>query len=285
LRSLEALYDVCRRHHVRDHHSLGIVLPEPYIPYLPPVAVGEDWNGVLLLAEAQNMGNREVVYCDKLESAHQRDRWNRLNLSYCRFPEKLRPSPCGVHRDVAIAPWKNGVMPFVVVALAELHSKAADVLGTDNGLLAVQHVAVCNAVPWSRRNDKGGILRPITKGLWSPDAEHAVDFWRDLIPRIECTLARVKQIWAFGRVAQEVIWQVAPAAQGMPSASNANYPHLWREAVPFLQENASLGENLHELLDSTSECLGISKGNKRFILYCAAVALKRYRNCGRAVDS
>lgn len=42
------LLDVCRRN-ILDNEQLAVV-PEPYIPYVP-----ESWNGLLVLAEAQNL--------------------------------------------------------------------------------------------------------------------------------------------------------------------------------------------------------------------------------------
>ena len=43
------LITICQRY-VLDAHSL-VVVPEPYIPLMP-----EQWNGTLVLAEAQNLG-------------------------------------------------------------------------------------------------------------------------------------------------------------------------------------------------------------------------------------
>ena len=82
--SLTRLYEICSRHHSK---AQGVVIPEPYIPHFPPVAVGGEWNGVLVLGEAQNLA-MPTEFTDKLKEAHQHGGrvdleklYNRLNLS------------------------------------------------------------------------------------------------------------------------------------------------------------------------------------------------------------
>ena len=93
----------------------GAVFREPYVPY-----ISDSWNGVLTLAEAQNLAGEE--YRTRLEQLGPDGRFERLQ-----------------HGDgkggLGIEPWDNGLLK---VGLMAAHPE-----------LDVEEVAVSNAVPWS----------------------------------------------------------------------------------------------------------------------------------------
>ncbi len=51
------LLDACKHHSLREADAHLATIPEPYVPFVPP-----DWNGTLVLAEAQNHGRKSENY-------------------------------------------------------------------------------------------------------------------------------------------------------------------------------------------------------------------------------
>ena len=91
------------------------MVPEPYLPYLP-----DQWNGVLVLAEAQQLaGAREYL------------RWLRGLPPEQRMIRLSTPNPSGV----GVGPWDNGIVKLAVKAMMPD--------------IQPEEVAVGNAVPWS----------------------------------------------------------------------------------------------------------------------------------------
>lgn len=274
----DQLYAVCRKHPFMHRPGCLVVLPEPYIPYLPPRATGEAWNGVLLLAEAQRMGEREKVYVDRIKHASQQDRWDRLNLSYADFPEALHRTQAGVHQDVALAPWKSGVLPFVVAAIAELTDRGREVLSTCEGLRAIGQVAVSNAVPWSCTSGDGKkAMPPVVGRTWSPDAESAVAFWTDLLPAMELEYELVREVWTIGQVAREVMSAArTPVSLCMPMPGFYTLPRLQEEAEALRDSRPEVCERLEAQLSDLGPQLGIGARDHELARCSAAAAVKQY---------
>lgn len=128
------LLEICRRHTLPRPHD--VVVPQPYVPFIP-----KNWNGVLVLAEAQNLskGSPDVEW---LKSATADERIFRL----------------GRDGHIAIQPWEDGSLKLAVEAAL--------------GIRAAQ-TAVSNAVPWSLVDEKGNNKNPTpelikrSKSLWS----------------------------------------------------------------------------------------------------------------------
>jgi hypothetical protein len=53
--------------------TIHAIIAEPYIPFVP-----EDWNGVLVLAESQNLSKKNASYVAWLNGLSARDRIRRL---------------------------------------------------------------------------------------------------------------------------------------------------------------------------------------------------------------
>ncbi len=111
----DAMIEVCRRHVVSP--DLHAILPEPYIPYIP-----DDWNGLLVLAESQNLASAGE-YRERLEKASSEDRFVRL-------------SRCKNGTGVGVQPWDDGHLKIAVKAALDVDPA---------------RTAVSNAVPWSQQ--------------------------------------------------------------------------------------------------------------------------------------
>jgi hypothetical protein len=139
MKRTDELSEICRRHILPiayDVRPYYVVVPEPYVPFIP-----NNWNGVLVLAEAQNLskGSPDVGW---LTSATSDEKIFRL----------------GRDGRIAIQPWEDGSLKLAVEAA--LGIRAA-------------WTAVSNAVPWSLVDEKGNNKNPTpklinrSKGFWS----------------------------------------------------------------------------------------------------------------------
>jgi len=134
MKRTDELSEICRRHTLPRSHD--VVVPQPYVPFIP-----KSWNGVLVLAEAQNLskGSPDVEW---LKSATADERIFRL----------------GRDGRIAIQPWEDGSLKLAVEAAFGIRAALT---------------AVSNAVPWSLVDDKGNNKNPTpelikrSKGLWS----------------------------------------------------------------------------------------------------------------------
>ena len=113
---------LCRRY-VLDSHSL-VVVPEPYIPLIP-----EQWNGTLVLAEAQNLAGKNGNYPTWLKAASPEARIRRLGRS----------------GHIGVGPWDDGSLKLAVEAALQL--RAAE-------------CAISNGIPWSLVNSDGNNQNP-----------------------------------------------------------------------------------------------------------------------------
>lgn len=69
--SADEMIRVCQRHVLPS--GIRAVVPEPYVPFFP-----DRWNGVLVLAEAQNLGRRNGGYRETLLSMSPEEHMVRL---------------------------------------------------------------------------------------------------------------------------------------------------------------------------------------------------------------
>lgn len=96
--------------------GVDVVVPEPYIPYVPP-----DWNGTLVVSEAQNLAGG-TSYVQRILAAAPAERVQRLYWEGST--------------DLGIAPWDDGTLKLAVAATWPL--------------LSPDGFAVSNAVLWSQ---------------------------------------------------------------------------------------------------------------------------------------
>jgi len=135
-----AMLSVCRKFVLpRDADA---IVPEPYIPFVP-----EGWNGLLVLAEAQNLATDDEYKAWLLpQSTEQRFR---------RLPRNCR---------VGVQPWDDGSLKLAV--LAALSHRP-------------EKTAVSNAVPWSQRDAGGRNKNPDQRLI-----ERASQFWAEMLTLI-----------------------------------------------------------------------------------------------------
>ncbi len=156
--ALDILTAICEQHVI---DSTGVVFGEPYVPYIP-----DDWNGVLVVAESQNLSKTNQAYVDGLRAASPQDRIRRL-----------KPAADG---SLGIQPWDDGILPLAVEAA----------LGQD-----AHRAAVSNAVPWSSITSSGSNANPVGDLIGA-----SIQLWRALLQSL-----RPSHIVTAGAVARRVI--------------------------------------------------------------------------------
>lgn len=112
----DQLINICKNFERNDRED--VVLPEPYIPYVP-----DNWNKVLVLSESQNLSAKK--YVDELLAKDTKGRINRLY----EWDDK-----------VGVLPWDDGTLKLAIESA----------LG-----LKAEETAVSNAVPWSLVSKSG----------------------------------------------------------------------------------------------------------------------------------
>jgi hypothetical protein len=121
---IDELVNICREHSLPQDH--GVVIAEPYIPYIP-----KDWNRVLVLAEAQNLSDTNRSYVEGLKQQSPDARIRRLY---------------GSSESIGIQPRDDGSLKLAAAAM--FPSEPIDAF------------AVSNAVLWSMRTADGTNLNP-----------------------------------------------------------------------------------------------------------------------------
>ena len=150
--------EACLQHVLRN--SPDVVIGEPYVPYIPNI-----WNGVIVLAESQNLSLTNDTYVQWLNSKTKEKKINRLNI---------RKNLIGVY------PWDDGSIKIAV-------ESALDIKSAETG--------VSNAVLWSQR---GKSKQNVTPNLNLQ--EESSKLWQKLLNILE-----PKMVVCCGNIAQSVI--------------------------------------------------------------------------------
>lgn len=161
----EKLIAICLKHTLRE--EVSVVISEPYLPYIP-----SKWNGILALAESQNLSSSYHDYVQNLRDMAGKERVTRLQN----------------FEDLGIGPWDQG---FLKIAL-----KAALNIDPD-------FTAVSNAVPWSLVTEKKGNKGP-SSFLESRSAYLWIELLRELRPSGIITCGAVAS-----RVVTKAVWKGA----------------------------------------------------------------------------
>jgi len=169
LETFNKLIEICKSHIILTDSK--VVLGEPYIPYFP-----NDWNGVLVLAEAQNLSNSNTAYVNELKSLSSDERIKRLNLSN------------GIG-NLGIAPWDDGSLKLAVESAFNIK---------------VENTAVSNAVLWSQLTPDGNNLTPAHDLI-----ERSIKLWIELL-----SCLKLDYIITAGSIAQQVITITKQAVAG-----------------------------------------------------------------------
>lgn len=173
---------ICARHLLPD-----ATVREAYIPFIPP-----RWNGVLVLAEAQNHGMKSAEYLAWLRGLSPAERVNRLYRS---------------HKEIGIRPWDDGSLKLAVEAA----------LGKN-----AEETAVSNACLWSQVRTSGKNLNP-SKAV----ERHSSLVWKGIFE-----VLAPRQVVTAGNVAKRVVEKagVKPLAWRLPAPNLSRMAGLFEES-------------------------------------------------------
>jgi len=172
----EALLNVCKKHYYQNAEN--VIVPEPYRPYMP-----ENWNGILVLAESQN-----------ISPGDEYDKWlNELKTEPGKLMTRLEQIPYKNKPDwIGVGPWDDGTVKLALQAIFE----------GANLDLKFEDVAVSNAVPWTYKSvDKN--LNPDDEMQTKNKMEaKAAEFWEEIF---DVWQPDIKALLVLGNVAKSVM--------------------------------------------------------------------------------
>jgi hypothetical protein len=236
LGSRQIFLDVCAQHICE---SANAVISEPYIPHFPDG--GNEWNGILVVAEAQNLSDRFSHYRSKLEalsrSGDREELWDRLNRSlFCDGPA------------IGIGPWDDGTIKLSVACL--------------RGVDSVDQVAVSNAVVWSAR--EGGASEHLRREM----TEASTQFWIDIL-----RVLRPREILAFGSTARRVMHHT-----GFPADNIVDLPGPFSRTLQIsfkmnLQRLLDAFPEVGDILVPARQAFRIE--NEALAIHCACASISR----------
>jgi hypothetical protein len=164
----------------------AVVLREPYIPYIP-----ENWNRVLVLAESQNLSERNKNYVKKLRAISTEERILRLYQGENR---------------IGVQPWDDGTLKIAIEAIGFNESETG----------------VSNAVPWSLITESGANRNPDKMQI-----DQSVEIWKafasELNPELVVAAGKIAQNVverALGETHKNMIFKVRlPSKQAISRVS------------------------------------------------------------------
>lgn len=142
--SKKQLIRVCRKHILPA--DIDAVVREPYVPFIP-----DDWNGILVLAESQNLSKTNDTYVDSLKSLTKTKRFFRLTDPDIRLSDP---------NNVGVQPWDDGSLKLAVQSAFNVRAMSC---------------AVSNSVVWSQVK-KGKNANPSDELV-----EFSTEFWDELL--------------------------------------------------------------------------------------------------------
>lgn len=164
-----------------ENYKLGediAVISEPYIPYIP-----ENWNGILVLAESQNLSKNNQNYVDKLKALSPIERILRLSKN---------------KDDIGVYPWDDGSLKLALESSLQVKAK---------------ETAVSNAVLWSQRSQTGANKNPGEEII-----KMSIDIWNKSLE-----ILNPRFVVIAGKVAREIIdktrWKGEKVHIRLPSKS------------------------------------------------------------------
>ena len=158
------LIDLCKS--FKHEWNSSIIVETPYIPYIP-----ENWNGYLVLAEAQNLNYG--AYADYTDAQ-----------KICRLYPDQDSLKCYTVNDsfpkLDIYPWDDGSIPLALKAALDLNP---------------YETAVCNACFWSQR--KGGANDNPNEEM----RQQSIELWKAMWSILD---SNVKHVITCGSIAASI---------------------------------------------------------------------------------
>jgi hypothetical protein len=229
---------LCLRHTI-PADGPRVVIAEPYLPYVPA-----GWDGMLVLAEAQNL--TDGWYVERLRRQTPTERVLRLQEGYSET-------------DIGVQPWDDTHLKLAVEAA----------FGVDPSV-----VAVSNAVPWSQ------VSGPRTNANPEGALEHlAARFWTDLLP-----LLRPGHIVTVGTVARRVVTSVSDDVwSGRLTVLTSASPRYLSRIAPMFDSGDLLRRfpEVRAVLDRRPEYAkeGFARNRVLFACHAVSVAAGADRSC------
>ncbi len=235
------LIEVAKRHKLNlsdfDNHP-KIVICEPCMPYIP-----DPWNGILVLAEAQNLSETNHEYVDYLQSIKEIERILRL---YKSVKTDLSQYAEGVK------PWDDNYPQLALLSI--------------NQNITLSEIAVGNAVPWSAVK-KNRNLNPTDEMK-----EKAIDFWIDMFKAWR-KIQDFNCIITLGKVAQDIMEKADVGDKCFPLRLPS--PHLSLASCLF--EKNDLLERYPEVCRATVQ-LQLNEKSTQNMIFFACHAVSRSKN-------
>lgn len=199
--------------------DMDAVINESYIPFIP-----DNWNGVLVCAEAQNLSKKNDAWIDVLMQGSIDDRMRRL------YDPEL-----GV--ATGVGPWDAGYLKLAI-----------SILGYDP-----LRTGVCNAVPWSLRSARGTNR--------NPDAliqRRSIDFWNNLGETLQ---SHTKFLLLCGNIANTVLgastWtrSIEKTVVRLPSPMLLNPASSLFEVEDLIQRYSGIKEHMVRIWGDSPKAL------------------------------
>lgn len=230
----DEMVSLCLRHTI-PADGPEVVVQEPYLPHVP-----RGWDGMLVLAEAQNLAKDGGLYVrELLQQSPERRTW-RLQDGHSETA-------------IGVAPWDDSHLKLAVEAAFGAEPSA---------------VAVSNAVPWSQVSESGTNRNP-EPAL----AQLAVRFWEQLLP-----LLRPRHIVTAGKTAREVIARVSHEAWDGRWTKLAPPFSMYLSRLSGLFDQDDLIARFPEVravLERRPEYLALPNLRNRVLFACHAVSVTR----------
>ena len=152
----DKLKRICKSRFLGDDQR--VIFPEPYIPYIP-----DSWNGIMVLAEAQNLAKSNNDYVAILNNMSSDQRIERLYYAV------------KTERRIRIQPWDDGSLQLAVEAALKVNPI---------------ETAVSNSVMWSQRKNNGTNRNP-SNVLITTSMEIWAMMLKEIAPKIVVTAGAV----------------------------------------------------------------------------------------------
>jgi hypothetical protein len=253
----EALINVCKNHCYQNKES--VIVPEPYIPHIP-----KNWNGILVLADRQNINLGDDYY--KWLNEHKTE----PEILMTRLEQKPYKADW-----IGVGPWDDGTVKLALQAIFE----------GANLDLKVENVAVSNAVPWTKKNkskNENPNDRKQDKVVEKLMQDKAVEFWKEIFE----IWNDIKMLIVLGDSAERVMKKA-----GILKKDEVKWLKLRHPSLPRL--NRIVGKfNTYEIgkkcpmVQKALESLNIRRENVKYynnmVFYtCEAVSLgvEKFKEC------
>lgn len=153
------LIEICKNYILEEGLA---VISEPYIPFIP-----DNWNGILILAESQNLSKGNQKYVDALKKMLPNEKFLRLYKN---------------SNNIGVYPWDDGSLKLAIESSLEVKS---------------YETAISNAVLWSQRSQTGANINPNERII-----KYSEGIWKEFLEILDPKIVIVT-----GKIAKDIIYR------------------------------------------------------------------------------